>query len=214
MNKPSIVEIPIKLLIKAGWNYKTEGTPEQVAKIAASIKHDSSAGVMAVREIIKKNRSYYEVIDGNHRLQAIKLLKWEKAHCENFGAITQAQAILIARRRNHVWFQDDVLKYAELFKSVVLPEYSFDDLEAFMPETREEMEHYAKLLDFDWSQYENSDQEGVDEMQKTISIKVSTTTFERWHALKEHVQKQIADEAALFDFLVRSALKKPKSAFA
>lgn len=212
MNKTHVIEIPVKSLLKAEWNYKTEGTPEQVAKISASIKHDKSAGVLAVREIKKKGRLYYEVIDGNHRLQAVKQLKWEKAHCENFGEITQAQAILIARRRNHVWFQDDVLKYAELFKNIVLPEYSLDDLETFMPEAREELEHYAKLLDFDWSQYEKSDQED-DEMQRTISIKVSETTFERWRALKEHVQKQIADEAALFDFLVRSALKKPKSAF-
>ncbi len=204
MNKPSIVEIPIKLLIKAGWNYKTEGTPEQVAKIAASIKHDSSAGVMAVREIRKKNRSYYEVIDGNHRLQAIKLLKWEKAHCENFGAITQAQAILIARRRNHVWFQDDVIKYAELFKSVVLPEYSFDDLEAFMPETREEMESLGKLLQFNWDDYTSNtsdDDEGA--FTRAITLKVSLAVYEKWQKTKEKMASDVLnDDEKIFSYVL------------
>ena len=62
-----------------------------------SIEEDKSVGVLAVREIDGK----FEVIDGNHRLEALIRMKWKKVPCENFGQITKAKAITIARRRNH-----------------------------------------------------------------------------------------------------------------
>ena len=116
MNDTQLVEMNESDLVKADWNYKTDGTEEQIEKLMASIGVDKSVGVLAVREKGKK----FEVIDGNHRLEAIKRLGWKKVPCENFGDISKAKAITIARRRNHKWFEDDVLAYAKLFKEDVL----------------------------------------------------------------------------------------------
>jgi len=177
MNKTQLVQINIADLKPAEWNYKTDGTEEQIEKLAASIKEDSSAGVLAVREVDGK----FEVIDGNHRLKAVKNLKWQKVPCENFGDISKAKAIIVSRRRNTQWFEDDTVKYAEIFRDDVLQEYSLDDLEKIMPESREDMENLAKLLDFDWEQYGSEggaeeDKEG----KKAIKFKLTEEMYLLW----------------------------------
>ena len=48
-----LVDIELKNLFKAKWNYKTDGTEEQIEKLCNSIKEDKSVGVLAVREIKK-----------------------------------------------------------------------------------------------------------------------------------------------------------------
>jgi len=178
--KNQLAEINIQDLIKAEWNYKSDGTDEQIEKLCNSIKKDASVGVIAVRELNGK----FEVIDGNHRLEAVKRLEWEKVPCENFGQISKAQAITIARRRNSQWFSDDAVKYAEIFKNVVLEEYSIDELTQFMPETKQELENISKLTDFDWSNY---DKQGTYESNdnKTINLTVNEDTFKLWDQWKE-----------------------------
>ena len=102
MVKTQLAELSINDLIKADWNYKTEGTEEQIEKLITSIKVDKSVGVLAVREIsISEDKdgmevNKFEVIDGNHRLEALIRMNWEKVPCENFGDISKAKAITIA----------------------------------------------------------------------------------------------------------------------
>ena len=183
MNETQLAQINMEDLIKADWNYKTDGSEKQISKLMNSIDEDKSIGVLAVREIEKEK---FEVIDGNHRLEAIKRLGWEKVPCENFGTISKAKAITIARRRNHKWFEDDVLKYAELFSKDVLSEFSIDDLEAFMPDTREEMENQQKLLDFNWDDFDGDFK--YDEDLKTISIKVPDSVYKEWIKWKDKIK--------------------------
>jgi hypothetical protein len=209
-NETQIVELPIESLIKADWNYKTEGTPEQIAKLAESIRHDKSAGVIAVREMPEGK---FEVIDGNHRLDAILQVGWTKVPCENFGSITIAQAVIIARRRNHKWFEDDTLKYAELFRDKVLPEISIEELEKFMPDTKEEMESLSKLLDFDWSQFKKkSDEQGTgDGFDSEIKLKVSKETFEIWQKWLQRVKEvfEYDTPSKAFEIAIAEAMNIP-----
>ena len=202
--KTQLVEMDIKNLVKADWNYKTDGTEEQIEKLINSIKADNSVGVLAVREIDKER---FEVIDGNHRLEALIRMKWKKVPCENFGDISKAKAITIARRRNHKWFEDDILAYAELFKNDVLSEFSISELEDFMPDTKEEMENLDKLLEFDWDKYKE-DPTYDEEDLKTINLKVPQETFDMWNEWKATV-KSIGDyetDSKAFEFAIVEAL--------
>jgi hypothetical protein len=205
LNKTQLVEINLKDLFPADWNYKTDGTPEQIEKLCNSIKEDSSAGVVAVRELGDK----FEVIDGNHRLKAAKKLKWKKVPCENFGDISKAKAITIARRRNHKWFDDDIIAYAEIFKDDVLDEYTLDELESFMPDTREEMENLEKLLDFDWGQFESNGE--IQEEVKTIKIVVNDDVYENWQSWKTKCQDILGyeSESKCFEFAIVEAMNIP-----
>ena len=75
-----VIKLPIEQLVKAEWNYKTDGTDEQIQKLMNSIEYDKSAGILAVRKI----RDKYEVIDGNHRLEALRRLNYKEVQVENF----------------------------------------------------------------------------------------------------------------------------------
>lgn len=211
-----IVEIDVGDLIKADWNYKSEGTPEQIAKLAESIKHDRSAGVLAVREIVVDGKIKFEVIDGNHRLDAVKLAVWKKVPCENFGQISKARAITIARRRNHKWFEDDILKFAELFKNDVLSEFNLDELAKFMPDSREEMENLSKLLEFDWSQFNGDGEDGEHPNLKEIKFWVPEETYNIWVKWKERVKKipGYDSDGKAFEFAVIEALNTPEESLA
>lgn len=210
-----LVEIDIDDLLKADWNYKTDGTPDEIEMLAESIREDRSAGVMAVREMLVNDKIKFEVIDGNHRLDAVALVGWEKVPCENFGRISKAKAITIARRRNHQWFKDDVLKYAELFKNEVLQEFSLEQLEKFMPDSREEMENFSKLLEFDWDSFNgngNTDDETNQNGIKTIALKVPEETYNIWLKWKERCEAYLDydNDAKCFEFAIVEALNIPK----
>ena len=203
-NNTQLVDIPLKSLIKAKWNYKTDGTDAQIEKLMESIKVDKSVGVLAVREIGKDK---FEVIDGNHRLEAVIRLKWEEVPCENFGDISKGKAITIARRRNHKWFEDDILAYAEIFKNDVLKEYSIDELEKFMPDTKKEMEDLEKLLEMDWTQYDGDFEYDEDEL-KTIKLVVPEETYKNWLDWKEKCAKLSGYEtdSKAFEYAIVEAL--------
>jgi len=166
-----LAELNVADLIKADWNYKSDASAEMLEKLCASISKDHSAGVLAVREM---ESGQFEVIDGNHRFQAVCELGWEKVPCENFGEISLAHAVTVARRRNHQWFEDDPLAFAELYRDVVLPEYSVGELEQFMPDSQQELEDLAKLLDFDWGEFDQEEtREGArpsGEIEITVSL--------------------------------------------
>ena len=202
--KTQLVEMDIKDLIKAEWNYKTDGTQEEINKLIESIKVDKSVGVLAVREI---DNEKFEVIDGNHRLEALIQMKYKKVPCENFGKISKGKAITIARRRNHKWFEDDILAYANLFKEDVLKEYSLKELEKFMPDTLEDMENLDKMLEFDWEDYDNDEKYDETDL-KTIKVTVPKETYDIWIKWKEVLKKlnNYETDSKAFEYAIIEAL--------
>jgi hypothetical protein len=142
--RPPVELLPVNAMLPAEWNYKERGTPEMIQKLARSIERDKSLGVVAVREV-KKGK--YEVIDGNHRLEAARLLNLQDIYAENFGPISKAEAVIISRRRNHQWFKDDAVMLGALYAEVVVPEISLEELDGFMPETRQEIDDLLRMAD-------------------------------------------------------------------
>jgi hypothetical protein len=217
LTKPTIEQVPVAKLIPASWNYKTEGSDEQIEKLASSIREDQSAGVMAVRVLKSGKRNgdgKLEVIDGNHRLKAVQSLGWKTVWVENFGVISDGDAVLVARRRNFQWFEDNVLKYAELFRDKVLTERSIDELVAFMPESKGEMESIAKLLEFDWSQFHRSTG-GEPPLLKTIKLEVPTEVFEQWMSWLERAKEMLGydNPAKAFEFAIVEVMNVPVESF-
>lgn len=207
MNRP-IISVLVKNLRKAKWNYKTEGSDETIEKLIQSATYQKSIGIPAVREL---GKGVYEVIDGNHRLDAIIKLGKEEIQVENFGKISKGEAVLIAKQRNTIWFEDDTVKFAELFKSDILKEFSIDQLEEMLPINREELLSYNDILSFDWNQFSaNNDNNEQETEEKIIKITVSDQVFKLWNKWKEKLIKQdskISDEICLKTALLKANSK-------
>lgn len=200
MNK--VETMNIDNLVKAGWNYKTDGTEEQINKLIKSIEYDDSAGILAVRKLNDK----YEVIDGNHRLEALQRIGWQQIQVENFGDISKAKAIIIARRRNHVWFDDDLKAFSDLIKNDVLPEIDTDTLKDILPDTPDEIDNLVNFGNFDWEEpieKEPKDNDG----KKTIVVKVDESVYQMWQDWVKWCAEQTdyKSEPDAFEYLIIEA---------
>ena len=172
-----VIKLPIEKLVKAEWNYKTDGTNDQIQKLMNSIKYDNSAGVLAVRKL----RNKYEVIDGNHRLEALKRLKYKEVQVEDFGDLPKSKAIVLSRRRNHVWFDDDLVSFGTLLKEDVLPDIPMETLKEILPED-ENLENLLNFNEFEWKEPE---QKTKDVNTVAIQFIVSKDVAEIWNAYVE-----------------------------
>ena len=200
MNK--VETMNLNNLVKAGWNYKTDGTEEQINKLIKSIKYDDSAGIIAVRKLNDK----YEVIDGNHRLEALQRMGWQQIQVENFGDISKAKAIIIARRRNHVWFDDDLKAFSDLIKNDVLPEIDTDTLKEILPDTPDEIDNLVNFGNFDWEEpieKEPKDDDG----KKTVVVKVDESVYQMWQDWVKWCAEQTdyKNEPDAFEYLIIEA---------
>lgn len=206
MNRP-IIKVKTEQLVKAKWNYKTEGSEEVIKKLVQSATYQKSIGVPAVREISKNK---YEVIDGNHRLDALKMMKVKEIQVENFGKISKGEAVLIAKQRNTLWFEDDTIKFAELFRNDILKEFTIDELEKMLPMSKEELEGFEKLLDFDWNQFDNAKEPEQDGL-KTVKIIIDETVYESWIKWQKRCKEYLGydSEAKCFEFAIVEALNIP-----
>lgn len=212
-----IAKAKVEDLIHAEWNYKTDGTDEQIAKLMAAIAKQGSCGVLMVREIEKDGRAIFEVMDGNHRLTALRKLGWQECPIENFGKISQADAIVFTRQRNEQWFEDDKLKLATLFSNEVFGEYSPEYLATILPDSLEQLESYKALANVEWvppHAPDDNDSEAPppDEKYKLVKLWVTEEVLNLWEKWLERAREVTGLEspARAFEFAVIEALNVPE----
>jgi hypothetical protein len=216
--KRDIVKAKVADLHHAKWNYKTDGTQEQLEKLAKSIEK-YGPGVPAVRIAEDEDgKEFLEVMDGNHRLTALRMLGIEEITIENYGHISQADAIILTRNRNQNWFEDDKLLLANLMVSHVFPETSMEELASFMPETVESLESLKLLGEAEWTPpTDNQDDNGggsnndLDNAKK-IFLKVNEETFNLWNKWLERCESitGLDSQERAFEFAVIEALNVPE----
>ena len=115
--------IPIQLLKKADWNYKNNDN-ELSQKLLENFKRNGQLENIQVREL---ENDYYEVINGNHRLDVMKILNRDFIVCYNHGRISLNKAKRITIETNETKFSNNI----EIFNSILDDlkiEYSLEDL--------------------------------------------------------------------------------------
>ena len=137
--------LPFDKLVKAAWNYK-EDNDELKEKLKANLKLNGQVENLLVREL---DTGFYEVVNGNHRYDALAELECTEVMCYNLGAITETQAKRIAIETNETRFKSDNIKLAGLIKEIGV-EINYKDLALTMPYTEEELRNFDELLNFDW----------------------------------------------------------------
>tara|TARA_R110002051_G_scaffold177777_2_gene247634 strand:+ start:18543 stop:19199 length:657 start_codon:yes stop_codon:yes gene_type:complete len=207
--KLGFIEFGIDKLVKADWNYKTEDL-DKSEKLKANIKKNGQVENILIREL---DTGFFEVINGNHRLDVFKDLGIKKVMCYNFGTITEPQAIRIAIETNETKFDTDSIALAELVKELT-EEFDLKDLVNTLPYSEIEIDNFSKLTDFDWEQYETDDLSDTfsdTEFNKTITVKVTNETYKRWLELKDRLNGIIGydNESKVMEFAIIEAINIP-----
>ena len=135
------VEIPLRLLEKAPWNYKTDD-PVLAQKLAANIRKNGFILNIVVREI---DGGRYEVIDGNHRLDALRLVGIKNVRAYNLGPIPEIRAKRVAIELNETRFDNDQYRLFETMQEL-LEGFEIEDLAATLPITEVELEKYQEII--------------------------------------------------------------------
>lgn len=141
-------EIPIDKLVPATWNYKKDD--EYIAKsLVNNLKSNGQIENIIIREL---KTGFYEIVNGNHRYQAMLQINQDVVICYvyNEGELSDAQAKRIAIETNETAFENDVIKLAALLQEIS-EETALDELEKTMPYNLKEMENLVALNDFEWT---------------------------------------------------------------
>lgn len=135
---------PIAILVKASWNYKEEDEYKS-SKLQANLKRNGQVENIQVREL---ETGYYEVVNGNHRLDDSIAIGKEYLIAYDHGKISQAEAKRIAIETNETKFASDHDKLSELIQEIAA-EFTEDELKETLPFTEEELEGFMGSFSFD-----------------------------------------------------------------
>lgn len=153
--------IAIDKLVKADWNYK-ENNEELANKLIENIKRNGQIENILVRQL---DTGFFEVVNGNHRLDALTSLGAKEVMCYDLGTITQQQAFRIAIETNETHFETDTVKLASLIGEI-LESTDAEELLKTFPFTQLEMDNFLKMNSFDWNSYQGDIQQ-TDESKPT-----------------------------------------------
>lgn len=196
-------------LVKADWNYK-ENNEELTAKLVENIKRNGQIENILVREL---DTGFYEVVNGNHRVDALKHIEAPHVMCYDLGKITSEQAYRIAIETNETRFATDNVKLsgliAELAKNTAI-----EDLLVTMPYNAKEMDNFIGMASFDWDKYENSadNEPGADggsSGQRRVSFLATPevqAAWDEWQARCKKLHPSLDSDESTFLKAIAAAL--------
>jgi len=208
--------IEIEKLVKADWNYKGEDEGKSI-KLQENIKRNGQIENIIVRKL---ETGFYEVVNGNHRYDAMKEIGFKFAVVHNKGEITLSEAKRIAIETNETKFDTDQLKLAELLGDINA-EFSIDEMAVTMPYNPEEIKDMVDVLGFDFTQFHEEPKngfaqptEGSDEKYQTISVDVPEETANLWNKWQERCKELLGydNPSKAFEFAIIEAINLPDEA--
>lgn len=127
--------VPIDLIVKAEWNYKSED-PDQQKKLTANLKRVNQIENTHVRLL---DTGYYEMINGNHRYDSLLALNKEFVYCYDHGDVSFEEGVRRAIETNETKFQADSQKLSGLVKGLT-EEFDLDELLTSLPYSSSEID--------------------------------------------------------------------------
>lgn len=182
--------VPLDKLIVEGWNYKKEDEKTQ-KKLESNIKRNGQIENIIVREL---EDGTYGIVNGHHRLSALKTLEKKEAMVFNLGKISLNAAKRIAVETNETKFESDNVSLAELLKEIQ-DDFEIDELAETMPFTDDELQNFSDMLEFDWeddSANEKEDEED-EESEGGKSSTVISAGGEKFRVVRLELAPDLAD---------------------
>lgn len=128
------IRLPIEKIRKADWNYKTEN-PELSEKLKANIARNGQVENIIVREL---EGGFFEVVNGNHRLDCLLDLGYETVFVFNLGAVSLNEAKRIAVETNETKFKAEPEALGAIIDEL-LSDFELEELSDTMPFTPAEL---------------------------------------------------------------------------
>jgi len=150
--------IPMEELVKAEWNYKQEDE-EMATALVENFKRNGQVENLIVRQL---DTGYYEVVNGNHRYDALKVLGAKKVVVYDKGKISLTEAQRLAVETNESKFVADQVELAKLLKEMT-DTFDEDELLATLPYSKQELDNMVSMTEFDFNKLGggSSGEEGV-----------------------------------------------------
>jgi len=166
------VDVPIDKLDEAEWNYKNNDS-DMLIKLANNLKRNKQLETIIIRD---KGGDRYEVVNGNHRLKAFRMIEWDKTiHAFNMGIIADTQAKRIAVEVNETRFTSNNDSLAKVIADIAV-DFSIEDMTITMPFTEENFIGFIEINDRDEEEEpvkKKNVEFKVDDSHITFQIKVS-----------------------------------------
>lgn len=195
--------IPIDQLVKAAWNYK-ENNEQLTGKLIANIKRNGQVENLLVRKL---DTGFFEVVNGNHRFEALQKLGAKMVMAYDLGSISDGQAYRIAIETNETKFVTDQIRLADLIKDIST-EFDKDDLASTMPFNEAEIDNLIKMTDFDWNEFDAEKENTLEDDVKdhSILIQLSKAEKEAWQVwLDKTVNLHGGDYVQAFNLILALA---------
>ena len=142
-------KVDIKGLLKAKWNYKYDDK-QKAESLRKNIERNGQIENIVVRELTPGR---FEIVNGNHRLDAFLALGFKDVQAFNLGKISLSAAKRVAIELNETRFPTDQISLAETIGEIV-KEFGIADLGS-LPFTNEEITGMGYLLKFNWPEDES-----------------------------------------------------------
>lgn len=211
MGLKDYIEIPLDLIDKADWNYK-EDDAALLKKLVNNFKRNGQVESVIVREM---DGGRYEMVNGNHRLDAMRILEFPVVVAYNLGKCSEAAARRVAIETNETKFKSNDMRLSMLINQI-LGEYGEDELVETMPYTADELADLRRLQEFALENF-RSDIELVEQPQgdsgglprpKETLLALPSTCEEIKLRLRDE-QDEAAKEADAVELTVRRAIRLP-----
>ncbi len=133
------VEIPLDQLSKARWNYKNDDK-RMLSRLKANIRRNGQIENIIVRAVgeLPDGRTQYEIVNGNHRYDALRELGMPVAMCFSVGEMGLMAAKRLAIETNETKFDMDKAIFGETLLELV-DAFGMKDLQESMPLYEREM---------------------------------------------------------------------------
>lgn len=169
-------------LTKADWNYKLDNTFLS-NQLASNIKENGQIESIVVREI----KSGFEIVNGNHRLDAFKANDIKEVQCYNLGKIDVIKAKRIAIELNETRFESDETILGNIISDLV-ENFTLPVLAKTLPYVEQEIATLAEQGDFDWDEIDKLTKGNKEQSNKleTLSLSLTLTgdALDQWNQAK------------------------------
>ncbi len=210
--KTGFTQIDIDRLVKADWNYKDDDQT-RLEKLVANLKRNGQVENIIVREL---ETGFFEVVNGNHRYDAMVSLGVNRVWCFNLGRVSLAAAQRIAVETNETKFDSNQLRLAEVIREIQ-QEFPLEELVSTLPFSEQDIEAMNRLHEFPWDAPSTTTADGSGEGdggesgKNMIRVFVDDDVFESWKTLNARLSDVLGydNPNRVFEFAVIEALNLP-----